>query len=296
MKNGSLREVIKAYAEGHSEPYTNPGGSLYFDGDVLYSYGQHFPLAVRLKDGNYLLNGDRYSSTTAKHQSYTMQEIHNSRRVEIPFSALAEIHKMSHFSRGYNVDEIRSIRLVDWENDTYLDSGRVNKDGEVIYIHVLGGCVMEYKGHKYLSGMDETGTAQGRYFLTQLVDDEVDTVVKALESLKPEVVKIAEEKSIQVLRQGEWFFIPVGECELVLGEMKKDYVLPTMTGDSGHHKASEGTTWEGRHYVKGIIKHTQGDHKQVKLYEVGTKAKDRKWYSAHHNVQVMSFNAVGNVD
>lgn len=35
----------------------------------IYSYGYHFPMAVKSNDGAILVNSDRYSMTTSHHQS-----------------------------------------------------------------------------------------------------------------------------------------------------------------------------------------------------------------------------------
>lgn len=35
---------------------------------VLFSYGTHFPIAIKLRDG-YLINKEKYSKTTSRHQS-----------------------------------------------------------------------------------------------------------------------------------------------------------------------------------------------------------------------------------
>lgn len=43
--------------------------SVYFDGNTLYSYGTHFPMAVRVGKNLYAWNENRYSNTTSKHQS-----------------------------------------------------------------------------------------------------------------------------------------------------------------------------------------------------------------------------------
>ncbi|WNO06030.1 hypothetical protein [Rhodoferax mekongensis] len=45
-------------------------GDLY----IVYSYGTHFPVAV-FKDGGWLVNKDKYSRTTSKHQSKVRQGI-----------------------------------------------------------------------------------------------------------------------------------------------------------------------------------------------------------------------------
>ena len=38
------------------------------DAYVVYSYGKHFPVAL-FKDGQWLINADKYSPTTSRHQS-----------------------------------------------------------------------------------------------------------------------------------------------------------------------------------------------------------------------------------
>ena len=43
--------------------------NVFFEQDVLYSYGYHFPLLVRFKDF-WIINKSKYSSTTSKHQNY----------------------------------------------------------------------------------------------------------------------------------------------------------------------------------------------------------------------------------
>jgi hypothetical protein len=45
---------------------------------VLYSYGRHFPLAIRLSDGHMIMNIDKYSVTTSKHQSKLRSFLSNS--------------------------------------------------------------------------------------------------------------------------------------------------------------------------------------------------------------------------
>jgi hypothetical protein len=58
-------------------------GHVYYSGDVMYSYGSHFPLLIRHSWG-YLLNADKYSSTTSSHQSMCRSVA----TIQIPLSAL----------------------------------------------------------------------------------------------------------------------------------------------------------------------------------------------------------------
>ena len=51
------------------------GNRMFTDGRIIYSYGEHFPIALKLKNGNYLFNTDKYSHSTSKHQNYVRREI-----------------------------------------------------------------------------------------------------------------------------------------------------------------------------------------------------------------------------
>lgn len=52
--------------------------NLIIEGNVVYSYGHHFPIAIRLWDGDrfkFIWNKDKYSSTTSRHQSMVLRAI-----------------------------------------------------------------------------------------------------------------------------------------------------------------------------------------------------------------------------
>jgi hypothetical protein len=65
--------VAHLWAHQAQDGARNPHGNLYFHGDTIYSYGNHFPVArhVRNKRGEraVLLTTRRYSSTTSGHAS-----------------------------------------------------------------------------------------------------------------------------------------------------------------------------------------------------------------------------------
>lgn len=42
--------------------------NIFSENDVLYSYGYHFPLCIRMKDG-YIINKSKYSPTTSRQQN-----------------------------------------------------------------------------------------------------------------------------------------------------------------------------------------------------------------------------------
>lgn len=65
----SNSEVAHRFATGIGERCT--GSSMFFKKDTIYSYGYHFPMAIKW-NGYLLYNDSRYSVTTAKHQGYVL--------------------------------------------------------------------------------------------------------------------------------------------------------------------------------------------------------------------------------
>jgi hypothetical protein len=59
-------ELAEKFAKGATSGKAN---HTFIDGDTIYSYGHHFPMATRTKDG-FLVNSSKYSVSTSKHQSY----------------------------------------------------------------------------------------------------------------------------------------------------------------------------------------------------------------------------------
>lgn len=69
----STGEIPHLWAHKIQESARNPQKNLYFEGDTIYSYGSHFPIAVHItnKKGKHavLFTNRGYSSTTAGHKS-----------------------------------------------------------------------------------------------------------------------------------------------------------------------------------------------------------------------------------
>jgi hypothetical protein len=67
-------EVAQAFANGQPQAH-----SLHMfietsgDKSTIYSYGYHFPIAIR-RNGILYVNKDRYSRTTSRHQSLVAQQ------------------------------------------------------------------------------------------------------------------------------------------------------------------------------------------------------------------------------
>lgn len=73
--------------------------NLFIEDNVLYSYGYHYPLCIKIKDNNgyfyYLINKSGYSQTTAKHTGDLIRELTN-------LSNFEELKKAKKQNKGYN--------------------------------------------------------------------------------------------------------------------------------------------------------------------------------------------------
>lgn len=65
-------DVAEAYANGAENGRTK---HFFIEGRVIYSYGTHFPIALRLEPGVYLFNKDGYSNTTARHKGHVRRAL-----------------------------------------------------------------------------------------------------------------------------------------------------------------------------------------------------------------------------
>lgn len=64
--------IAEAFAQGATR---GKGNNMFIDGDTIYSYGRHFPMATRGADGTIYMTTKKYSVSTAKHLSYLRQAL-----------------------------------------------------------------------------------------------------------------------------------------------------------------------------------------------------------------------------
>lgn len=63
-------QCAHVWANGNVQSGKNNGGSLYFEGRRIYSYGPHFVAGLRLPGRRFAVTAETYGNTTAKHVSY----------------------------------------------------------------------------------------------------------------------------------------------------------------------------------------------------------------------------------
>lgn len=76
--------VAHVWAQGEQAHGRSHNGNFYFDGRILYSYGTHFAVGVRLNGGQAVLNSDSYSVSTSGMQSDARQAVRHMETVSVP--------------------------------------------------------------------------------------------------------------------------------------------------------------------------------------------------------------------
>ncbi len=158
-------DVVVKFAKGNTSELT--GSRIFSDGDNLFSFGTHFPLLVRMphwgKDA-FLLNGDRRSNSTSKHQNYCFPYA----TIVLPFTILNNIITLSYRTEDCSVPMYENesgvmcyhykdaTRLIGYNNlisENLSDLILVDKSNERwdVLGYRLGSKVISTKEYKLLS-------------------------------------------------------------------------------------------------------------------------------------------------
>ncbi len=106
--------VAHAWARGADEARTS-NGNFYSVGRVLYSYGSHFVVGVRVGVSDFVLNTDNYSISTSRHKSQAWRAVRGGLQTRHALPALTSV-----------VDPLR--RLADLRNrDEKPDAGLMQR-------------------------------------------------------------------------------------------------------------------------------------------------------------------------
>ncbi len=113
---------------------------------------------------------------------------------------------------------------------------------------------------KYLIGMDERS-----YFMAPVAST-VTTVLDAHRALKPAAVASLEtrkNRAGKIVRQGEWFFVPLTSAEVCELEAAKPVIhkKTPIPGAGKPHTADELFHFGENYYARGAVRHL--DHKTV---------------------------------
>lgn len=290
----SNTECVKNYFEAYDRDHYNAAGNMYFVGDTLYSYGSHFILALKTKQGKYLLNGDTYSVTTSGHQSEVRSYAPGNSPI-IPFSALyAMIQQRTKNLTGYydRDKELRNINILDITEDTWTTETRTDKNGNPYeaQIHHLGASLIQYRNKTYISSIDNTGKGYNTFFIVQLKNN-VDTVEEAYRELASKLTDKQYQDYLEgtIKRQGEYFFIPTKNITtkfLKSIKVKVKHNVDLSKGKGNAHTAKDYCKIGKDIMVARSIRHDE--HKMVSLKDI--------WHNVIKNTAKQSWSASGNVD
>ena len=321
------KDVYEAYVHGYSEAGRNYGGeTVFFYGNTIYSYGYHFPMAVRMVTPGYgtwyLVNGDVYSNTTNRHQAELRNALDGKRTIILPFSVLEEAKidvsrlELVDVERSQNVDVVRHVKN--------RETGKLER--KVVPVHLLGSAVFkapyvketvipdekrsevdhwrtdqvfedngwtrrtlkqEVKTGYLISGLDATGTDPWKSYFLSVLPHAVTTVAEAYDALKPQPVLDAEAAGIDVFRQGEYFFVPVEDDAGYNGQAKKWEAIQSRAGRTNNHIAANYVKVRRQQFAKGYVRHADKEHKQLHL---------KGWHEVFENTAIRSWSTGGKVD
>jgi len=74
------------------------GSHMFIDGRAIYSYGYHFPIAVKLEGDIFIFNKDKYSNSTARQKNNIKTAIGNNQTILVGTNKLKEIIEMRYTS------------------------------------------------------------------------------------------------------------------------------------------------------------------------------------------------------
>ncbi len=98
-------EVARAFSNGETKPHTK---YMFIDDDTIYSYGYHFPMARKIKDGVYLINSNSYSSSTSKHMGHVKTSLMWSKQIYLKGCDLKNI-ELQILSNNEQIDILNDL-------------------------------------------------------------------------------------------------------------------------------------------------------------------------------------------
>lgn len=84
---------------------------LFFEKDVLFSYGYHYPLCIRLRDC-FIINKDGYSRTTANHKGKVIRSLPKNSIVFLNTQEIKEICANTHDFRFINYIDLQKLKIL----------------------------------------------------------------------------------------------------------------------------------------------------------------------------------------
>jgi hypothetical protein len=109
-------QVGQKFADGAIKGHSS---NMYIEGDTVYSYGYHFPIAVRLANGQYLFNCDTYSNSTARHKNHVLSVIDDDKLIRMPTNAIKQYK--------WKLDDCKNIAIEYWKHERYVAGDKLTR-------------------------------------------------------------------------------------------------------------------------------------------------------------------------
>mgnify|MGYP001244623321 CR=1 FL=1 len=220
-------------------------------------------VAFKTSEGKIVLNSQRlncsdFESKVLGGQSIVQKLVREASSLSVPLNVLA--------SAGLKLAETKVVEQGPEEDFTI--------GGQEM--HFTGAMLLENSGRKFLMDLDRREVEHGIWnpFFCEVSKD-AKSIAEAYESMIPESVKTAMKNGVEVLRQGEWFFIDSGKTL----KLDKDQVhtwesdetkekLCAVRSQIAHGKGRPNTLYIVRNHEDaslnglacGVVEHTGREH------------------------------------
>lgn len=214
----------------------------------------------------------------------------------VPFGVFIEaglnLNNIRILDRGPEETVVRNEREYDAEKEEHVNVP--------VTVHFTGASLFQVDDKMFLFDIDRREIDHKVFnpFLVQL-QVPARTIAEAYQTLKPQAVLDAESKGLTVLRQGEWFFIPVqGDFKPVMDDANSwrgqrndgkatPQPLELRAGRNRPNTAEMYTNFGKTKYVTGKVSHSGREHADLIL---------KGWFEAVPNTSIQSFTLTGDVD
>lgn len=160
-------------------------------------------------------------------------------------------------------------------------------------VHFIGASLFKVANKYFLFDLDRVELVHKIFnpFMSE-IPKACKTIAEAYESLIPDEVKKAKSKGLKVIRQGEWFLIPVkGNFKPDLTPKDDREWLPKyrpMTLQAGPNRPNQSEFGvQAKNLCKGKFSHSGREHKTIVL---------KNWHKAVPNTAIGSFTISGDID
>lgn len=222
------QELCHVWASRSQSEGKNANGSFYFEGDTIYSYGPHFPIASFVDDDTVLMTNQSYSNTTAKHIANVRWAITHKKIFYVDdVMANVNIWDVDRHVRLAHISNFK--KLTDEIDDTLARASRARSNK----VHLLGSALwqiehaQEYADFFHINDEYDVSEYLGHIDVARIREDKelLDSENERKAEIKRKEAYIKNIEHIKAWKNGEDVHIPYGITDVML--RVKDDVIET---------------------------------------------------------------------